>query len=270
FCLAFGLGFSPATAQAAGLCDPSIRQVGADSHAQIGDAPAYRELGDRCEGVYAPKASTRVLSFASLTRDVADFAVDKSNPDASPQLQLSWPTPDAAHSDIHVQAQETVRRGAYRYRMDTRLSGVTSAFDWQTNILASSGVDRHMLGLTAWTTTDDRQRVYLPVSAKAQAADPAPKSDGYHVVIVPTKAVQKLYVSAAPLDAEGKLGAEIISNDRRVVRERRSPAGKGIAFTVPITDRMPEGRYVVTVSADLLGGGQDTRELTFYHRPQSP
>ena len=52
--------------------------------------------------------------------------------------------------------------------------------------------------------------------------------------------------------------------------QRRSPAGKGIAFVVPVDDSLPEGRYVLTVSADLLGGGQDTRDLTFYHRPHSP
>ena len=96
------------------FCDPSLPR-------NANDAYAYRNRGDRCEGLYIQGVAGTALRLVSLTELVEDF-----DPAFSKDAVIEWAV--SPPSVVHLRAQG-LRRRMY-YRMDTDRQASDTSYRW--------------------------------------------------------------------------------------------------------------------------------------------
>lgn len=227
-------------------CDPEL-------DVPSGNPLGYRLRGDRCEGLYVQEVSSTTLHVASLTTVFENFDA-RSGKD----LLVEWRDPGA--EEIRIRAYGLKRR--LHYRLDSRLPAGHESFRWSVDILAALDVARRDVGVVAWTrkTLGGTERsVYVPLKITQTAS--APPTGGYELVMMPGQELEEVYVSVAPVGADGR--PTTFFKDGEALGYGYYPAGRSIS--IPIDDPGEEGIYYLEIGALLKRGGATTTELWLFH-----
>jgi hypothetical protein len=127
--------------------------------------------------------------------------------------------------------------------------------------LSALPISRPNLGVVGWTRMSiggKAERVYLPLQISQQHKSGL--STRYQVVLMPGQELSEVYVSLAPVQTNGRLGAFIRSG--QAVGNGYYPAERAIA--IPIPHPPLPGVYYLEIGADLAGGGVATTQLFFH------
>ena len=228
-------------------CDSGLRQSTSDSY-------GYRLRGDRCEGIYIKEVSGASLRIVSLTEWVEDF-----DPAINQNLIVQWTGP--GKTSVHLRAYG-LRHRLY-YRMDSLRPADSTSYSWSPNLLAALTLKKNELGLVAWFTQaiqgEDRE-VYLPIRLTQKSS--VNKSNRYNLRLLASVELTEVFVSLAPLQADGKPGTYIKRNE--ALRWGYYPAERPINIVIPeLTTR---GIYYLEVGATLRSGGSSSTRVWFYHQ----
>jgi hypothetical protein len=227
-------------------CDPDLDQSATD---QLG----YRLRGDRCEGRYIQEVGSTILFPVSLTKFFEDYDLNSGE-----DLIVEWTV--LTDQTVHLRAQSLKYR-CY-YRMDTIRPPGDTSYRWPTGILAALEMLRKNVGVVGWTSypvggTD--QDVYLPLQIGQEGN--ASQSRTYRVVLWPGRELAEVFISLAPVKADGSLGTFIKKGEP--LEYGYYPAEQGIEFE--ISDLETAGVYYLKISTTLSEGGSEVIEHWFYH-----
>jgi hypothetical protein len=227
-------------------CDPDLEQ-------STTDPLGYRLRGDRCEGRYIQEVGSTVLFVVSLTESFEEYDLDSGE-----ELSVAWTTPTT--QNVHLRAHG-LRQRLY-YRMDTiRPSGSTS-YHWPIDLLARLKIPHGDLGVVGWirySVGGTAREVYLPL--RISQKDPAKHSQSYQMALWPGKELTEVYLSLAPVNADGSFGEFLM--DGTALEYGYYPAERGIECE--LSELGAPGVYYLEIGATLRGGGVVTITHWFYH-----
>lgn len=236
----------PLLLAAAQGCDPYLKSPAEDPY-------KYRQRGDRCEGIYIREVGSSVLFLASFTEIFEPF-------DASTlkELQVTWTAP--AQTGIHLRAH-ALRHSLY-YRMDTDRPPRGGQYAWPTDLLAALKLAKKDIGVVGWMTHSmgrEQRDVYIPLRIQ-QHSEALQSPSKYQVILVPGVELAEIFVTLAPVDANGRLGTPL---------QDGIPLGYGYypaERSIPIELSKPEapGIYALEFGATLQRGGSSTLQVWFY------
>ena len=227
-------------------CDPSLPGV------KEGNL-AYKDRGDRCEGLYINPVSSTTLFVASFTEYFENFD------NTSKTILIEWDKPPANH-EIHLRAQG-IRPRLY-YRMDAYKSGANTFFAWSSGIVSSLNLkktDVGMIGRMKLPVGSTERFVYLPLRIRSQAE--AKRTGTYKLVLMPGVQLTEVYVTLAAVGENG--------NPKLYVKEEEAlgygyyPAERGIE--IPVTTPKERGIYYLKLGAKIKSGGTKAVEIWFYN-----
>jgi hypothetical protein len=228
-----------------GPCDPNLKQVGQNPQ-------GYRLRGDRCEGIYAqPVSGSSTLLVASFTEAFEDF-----NPSAEDQLPVDWPS--FAKAPIRLRSY-ALREKLY-YQMDTVVAADKTPYLWPTGVLAAlhlSKQDIGVVGFTDYQIGGENRRLYVPLRIGRKTQKP-----GYQVVVVPGSELKAVFISLAPVAADGQPHSFLVSDHE--LGKGYYPAERGITIELP-TLKTP-GVYYLEIGATSRYSGPITQQIWFYSR----
>jgi hypothetical protein len=236
-----------AAAMAQTHCDPSL--ASSTNHPY-----GYIERGDRCEGVYIQAVGGTTLALISFTASVGEIDVASGQP-----LLLEWSAPPGDR-DVQLRAQSMQRR--LFYRMDTSVRAGGTRYRWPTDGLAAVKLARADLGLVGFTRMaigGVEQEVLLPLSA-SQSAGARASPAAYTLLLRPTVGLSELFVSVAPLSADGRAAHRV--EPGRELGYGLYPADSLVEVSID-APRKP-GLYAVQIGARLRSGGSTTLQFVFY------
>ena len=229
-------------------CDPELVRLAR------GASVGYGPRQGRCEGIFSAPVSAPPLIVASFTRAFPNY-----DPAAISFLTLRW---DAPTDSAVVLRARSVKRELY-YAMDAVRAPATREFNWSAEILSSQRIRRQdvgVVGLTRLRVGKSYRTVYVPLRISA-GADVSPPSS-YEVLVFPTLELREVFVSLTPLDAEGKPGRAIITNDSLKLQfyPQRRPV------RVVLRDPGIPGLYMLEIRAESASGRSIALDpLIFYH-----
>ncbi|PYP79815.1 MAG: hypothetical protein DMD35_06780 [Gemmatimonadetes bacterium] len=231
-------------------------RVGCDSlvltHAT--DPLAYRQRGDRCEGVYGQKVSgSSTLRVASLVESLEAFDDSSSSP-----LLIEWTAPTGAPVAVRASA---IRAGLY-YRMETARPIAAHSFSWPADVrrpLRIRSTDIGVIGVTSMTLGGRPRDVLVPLRISQRR--PPTRSSRYRLTLWPTIGLSDVFLTVAATGADG-------APTRYLQRDVKLTSGLYPAER-PIAVRLPEleerGVYLVRVAATREAGGGVTTSFLLYH-----
>lgn len=237
--------YAKATAASAPYCDALLDRTP--------DSPmAYKDRGDRCEGLYIKQVASTTLLIASFTESFEEF-----DPASGKALRIEW-AKVPGNPNLHLRAHGLKRR--LYYRMDAAALNGISHYDWPSDILASLGVHRSDIGVVGISRSrvgTVEHDIYVPLQIR-QATD-ATRTDTYKLIVVPGVELQELYLSVDALTGDGRVS--------RVLKEGQPlgygfyPAERGVE--IPVSGMTGAGLYRVRIGATVRSGGTSTVELWF-------
>ena len=220
-----------------------------------GDPLAYGRRGERCEGLYVLQvAGSADLSLVAFTE-----ANGGRQQDMDDQLQVQWASIPGG-VPVHVRAL-SLRRPVY-YRMDAVRAADSGHYAWPSaDVVARLNLKREELGMVGWVeqTIGDRTcHVYVPLRIGRPSG---PVSGHYVASVVPGVELAELFVTLAPIDADGR--------ERSYLR-RDEPLAYGFypaerAIPVKVSGLPGPGLYRLRLGALLRRGGSSTSSFAFYH-----
>ena len=262
-CLAAACSHAQATQP--GPCDTNL-------HSAQGHPYAYRNRGDRCEGVYAKPVSSTSLSVASITAAFGDYSIDSVEP-----LSIHWappppptggpasacgpPATGASRNDVHLRAQSLQPR--VYYRMDTIRSTGDTTFAWPKDTLGALAISRSALGVLGWTTRlvgGIERPVYLPLRVRQDSPASKEPATEYRVLVIPGSELAEVYVTLARLDPAGDPAVWLRRGE--ALGYGYYPAERPIRIVLPLADA--PGCYRLEVTANLRAGGTTGTALWLY------
>ncbi len=215
----------------------------------------YRQRGDRCEGLYAQQVSGTTVFLASLTEAFEDYDLQSTD-----SLTVQWSVPPSSTAALQLRA-ETLKHGRY-YRMDTFRSLQAAAYRWPAGLLRAERIPRRELGVIGWTQVtigNVASDLYVPLRIRQQHA--ASACGTYDVVLWPGEQLREVYVSLAPVGADGRLGAFVRQDS---LNYGFYPAESPIKFQLKQPQIGPPGLYYLKIGARLGSGGTSTKEYRLY------
>lgn len=183
------------------LCAPAGAESFCDPHLEKKSTSpmAYRDRGNRCEGLYAQEVSALSLDVRSLVAGYGSF-----DPGKDQDLVLAWTPPPGAKETVRLRAFSFRQR--HYFRMDTAVPAARTSFGWPTDLLASEELLQEELGMIAWMDLPGpggtTRKVYLPLRA-GNGAGGQPE-DGYEIAVVPSKRLKTVHVTVSQLDPFGE------------------------------------------------------------------
>lgn len=215
---------------------------------------AYRDRGDRCEGIYIKKVSSNALLLVSLTQSFEAFEAGDTG-----QLPLQWKTIEA--DEIRLRAYGVKPR--LYYRMDTVRPGMPNAYLWPTEVLSALGIKMQHIGLLAWvehSIANVRQKVYVPlqIGRVKEASEPS----DYGLTLLPGRELTEIFLSLATIDTHGN--PKKFLEDERPLQYGYYPPGRLVH--IPLKAFETPGIYFVQIGATLSGGGVTTISFLLYHQ----
>ena len=229
-------------------CDPNL--VGSAS-----DPLGYHLRHDRCEGRYVQDVASTILVTASLTEAFEDYDLK-----AGKELVVAWQAPQK--QPVHLRAQGL--RPRLYYRMDTVRPPGSVSFQWPTAILAALDIPRQDIGVIGWMSYalgGVAREVSLPLRISQKGNIPQART--YRVVLWPGRELTEVFISLAPVKADGAVGTFLPNQDGRPLKYGYYPAERGIEFDLPAPET--PGVYYLEIGATLRSGGVITIENWFYH-----
>lgn len=238
------------SAAAQSFCDPTLLD-GSESPL------AYRQRGDRCEGIYAQPVGKLNLEIRSFMA-----AFEAFDPATAPELTVRWSLPPGAGDrKVHLRAL-SVKPRTY-YRMDTTVAATEGVYHWPGELLAALGLTREDLGVVGWMENvagaSAAREVYLPLRIGDSAG--APADGGYQVSLVPSTRLEEVVLTLAKLDEAGRAVATL--RRQEALGYGYYPSNLPTTFTLDGLDG--EGLYQLLISARVRNGLPATEVLTFYH-----
>jgi hypothetical protein len=231
----------------AASCDKLLEQPESNPY-------GYRLRGDRCEGIYVQPVAGTPLVVAGFTATFDEYDVRTVQ-----SLDVAWSSP----TEGQIQLRAYGLRRKLHYRMDAALPSSRRSYKWPAEILTGLEIPRSDVGVSGWIRTrvgqTDRD-VYLPL----RIGTPRSRPEAYTLVLLPSVPLSEVYVSIAPVDANGRTAKYI--RDEEPLKYNYYPAER--AIEIPISRLTIPGIYYVLIGAELQGGGSLTSELWFYHPPQ--
>ncbi len=227
-------------------CDPEIEQSTTD---QLG----YRLRGDRCEGRYIQEVGSTILSAVSLTEAFEEYDLNSGE-----DLVVEWNAPPG--QNIRLRAHG-LRQRLY-YRMDTTAPSGNTSYRWPIKVLSGLDIPRVDVGVLGWMTYSigkARQDVFLPLRISQQGS--ATPSQRYQMILWPGKELTEVYISLAPVKADGSFGSFIM--DGKALEYSYYPAEQGIELEISAMET--PGVYYLEIGAELKRGGTVTIEHWLYH-----
>ena len=234
----FLLALSVPALGAESSCDSELLERAKDSKS----AMAYRDRGDRCEGIYAQQVGTVTLQVRSLTWGGVEV-----DPTAVPAIALGWTPPPQAKGSLRLRAFSFKPRTYYR--MDAAFPLVQKSYSWPTEIIEQAAIRPRELGVVAWMETPPPGaggRVYLPVRLGVGREGKATAS------VVPSERLRELRVSVSSLNID--TGKEQVLRADEELDYGYYPSGQPVEFE--LGDLKP-GFYRVkakALAADGKGG----------------
>jgi hypothetical protein len=216
---------------------------------------AYRQRGDRCEGIYAQQVGKLTLEVRSLVASFEPF-----DPATQGELEVAWSAPpEAGGRRVRLRALSLMPRTYYR--MDAAATG--GAYRWPTELLAALGLTRSDLAVAGWLELagagSPLHEVYLPLRIGRPAAPPP--EEGYQVTFVPGERLEEVAVTLTRLDGEGRTAATLRQDEE--LGYGYYPSNQPTTFAL---GRLAgEGFYQLRISAVVRGGQPATGDLVFYH-----
>ena len=214
-------------------CDPAVK-------ADVDHPQAYRQRGDRCEGVYwRPHAAQSGLSIAGVRRFVGANAL------TSVPLRLGWRKTDSIAPGTAVTMRAVLLRSDLYYRMDTNKPYSAGLYEWPTDVINVLRLDLKDFGILASTSTKVggvNWQVYLPIDI----GPPDAASTTYEVTVIPMTALADLSWRCLRIGADGIPAARLASD----AMKRQFPANVPIRLRIDLPRF--EGFSFVEVSATAL------------------
>ena len=226
-------------------CDPQLLQP-------AGNPYGYRQLGDRCEGIYIQEVSGAPLLIASWTASFPDYDLHSKQP-----LTIEWEAFRGA-GVVRLRSQG-LRRRLY-YRMDTIRSSGSKSFAWPSDLLAALNISKKdvgIVGITRGLAEGAERDIYLPLHI-GQGRKPARRGN-YQLVLLPGAELKEVFISLAALNGSERS----LLKDGEAVGYSYYPAERPIE--IPISGALARGLYHLEVGATLKSGGASAVELWFYH-----
>lgn len=228
-------------------CDPALAKL---SNGELG----YRDRGNRCEGLYIKEVGSTSLQIASFTESFGPLNTKSGKP-----LLIEWDKPPG-NNTVRLRAQG-IKHKLY-YRMDSFQPKENTSFNWSTNILASLHIQKSdigIIGTSQYTAGSLQKDLYIPlrITQEGQVAH----SDTCNLVLQPGVELKEVYISLAPLQADGHQGKFI--KDGEKLGYGYYPAERSI--TIPVSGLKGSGIYYLEIGAELRNGGTSTLEIWFYH-----
>jgi hypothetical protein len=235
--------------QAQSQCDPVLSERSTSTM-------AYRQRGDRCEGIYAQQVGALTLQVRSLVRGFGPF-----DPAKNPHLTLEWKAPPNVSGDVHIRAF-SFRPRTY-FRMDTAVPAPRGLYRWPTDVLAGVGLSREDLGIVAWIDTPGSgfgDEVYLPL--KIVGNELADGSTEIQATVVPSNRLEELRVTILRLDEKGREVGHLRHDQE--LGYGYYPSNQQIEF--PLDEAKETGFYKVKVVARPAAESRDLaiEEFIFY------
>lgn len=228
-------------------CDPSLVKLSAGPS-------GYKDRGDRCEGIYVKEVGSTTLQVVSLTEYFGQYNLQTGKP-----LMIAWDNPPG-NSNVHLRAQG-IKRKLY-YRMDTYQPAGKMFYSWPTNFLASQNIVKSEIGIVGtsmYSTGRVQRNVYIPLRVSQEKENT--QTGSYNLVLLPGVELSEVFISIAPLAADGSTGKFII--DGKKLGYGYYPAERGIE--IPVAGLKESGIYYLEIGAELKNGGTSTQEIWFYH-----
>ena len=214
----------------------------------------YRERGDRCEGIYIKEVGSTTLQVASFTESFMQYDLKSGKP-----LIIQWDAPPN-NSTVSLRAQG-LRRKLY-YQMDKTMPGGKTSYNWPVNFLSSLNIGKSEIGIAGnfrYKSGNVEHNVYVPLRISQQGQDV--KTGNYKVLLFPGTELKEVYISMAPMEADGRNGKFIIEGKK--LGYGYYPAER--AIEIPISGMKETGIYYLEISAEKKNGGTSTQEIWFYH-----
>ena len=236
---------------ASSYCDSSLQSKVAH------DSPlAYRDRGDRCEGVYVQPVSGVNLEWRSLIEASGGFTADGLG-----RVQVEWSVPpEHDGASLHLRALG-IKPELY-YRMDTRLPVGQGQFLWDGSVLAGQSVSPGDLGLMAWieggTPGRPEEPLYLPLRVGPEGSVPG-RSGTYRATFQPALRLLEVRYGLYRLDAAGTA--------KPVFEDRKDPTGyypANRATSIEVTPPAEAGLYEIRLSGKGQGNRSAVGTLVFY------
>jgi hypothetical protein len=234
---------APLLAQAApSACDPLIRPN--PDHPQ-----GYRDRGDQlCEGIYATEVSSLGLTLASFTGPTRGIDLARKA-----QFRFQWRA--VGQGDVKVRADSL--RPRFYYRMDSVWSGDATQMSWTNAIPAQYELRTREFGVLATQKDKSGKLIYLPVHI--MQGDRASQRSPYVATVISGAEIDEIYWSLA-----------IEGSDKYIVYDEpldRKPYSANLPIAINLDKVVTPGRYLLTISAELLSGSSDSVQVPFYHSP---
>lgn len=246
-CIRVGCLLACTTTQllAADVCDPSLR-------IQKTNPYAYKQRGDRCEGVYAQDVAGSLLQVTSYTLAFEPFDLNKIR-----DLHLAWSGPISGPTMLRAQG---TRRRLY-YRMDTALGARIHEYSWPTTVLTALGVRTGEFGIVAWTAMQlagSETALYLPLRVGEVSSPMMPPR--YRLEFVPGSELTEVFITLAPVDAAGSIQTAVRNG---------TPLGYGFypaerPVEVPLPELAKSGIYYLEIAARIASGGDTSKAILIY------
>lgn len=228
-------------------CDPFIDVVAVRPD-------AYKQRGDRCEGVYEQKVSGGTgLRVASLTDATPRF--DLVPGDA---VHLAW----IADGNASMRLRALSLRFHHYYRMDSTRPAGSSTWVWPADVLAQHKLTSREIGLVGMTRrqfADGARDVYVPIRIAKNGAPPSGRP--YMLIVRPDANLRQLFFTVWRLKPDG--GPDVALTADEDLKQGPYPARAGIPVRLPA---LPQPGYYSVELAGVTESSQPvTIELTFYH-----
>lgn len=227
-------------------CDPHIEP-------NLNHPLGYRARQDRCEGIYNQTKSSSALAIASFT-----LAVPATNLTSNQELALDWIAPGNGEIKLRI---DSLRPRLY-YRMDTLQPSSKGSYRWPEGIASALALTMKELGFTATvrqTIGLVEREIYVPLAI--HPASMQFPSSPTEITVVPGIEAAEIYLSVAPLAADGKIQKYIVYD--QPLKRNYYPAGKPINIRLPVLkDR---GLYYGNIAADLANGMSTEVVVYFYN-----
>ncbi|MEJ7737669.1 MAG: hypothetical protein WKF97_09605 [Chitinophagaceae bacterium] len=233
--------------QAQGHCDPSLTLI-------TENALAYRDRGDRCEGIYIKQVSSTPLLVASFNEHFDEYDVNSGK-----ALKIEWDRPPN-NKAIHVRTQ-SIKYGLH-YRMDTYRPSGQTAYMWPSDILASMKIlkkDIGVVGITQLLIGQKQRDVYLPLRISKEGK--VPRTGKYTLLLLPGVELSEIYITVASVGTDGR-PAKFFSKGKEL-GYGYYPAERSVE--IPISAPKDTRICYLEIGAKKKSGGTQTIECWFYN-----
>jgi hypothetical protein len=242
-------------ASAGDYCDPGIP-------VDKTDPLAYRNRGERCEGLYIRQVVGEPLEIVGFTDGRDPTLVSKDSP-----LMIKWS--HAGNEEVHLRAVSS--RPRTYYRMDTVCPPGREEFNWPTDVLTQTKLSPSEIAVCGWfekaISRGQQLTIYVPLSITASSsAETALKvSDHYEIVLLPALELQQVFITLCPFEND-TVGRPLRDFDEKDLAYGYYPAEKPFRIEIPIS-LLTAQSYYFSIGASLANGGSASVEGYFVRSP---